>query len=86
MLTQRLRSLLDHRLDPLLGPLHAMKPEGVVAFCWKLLCKVVPKADQTFDLYWNPPVLLSTGLTKEDIVAAMENRASIWADVVQWAI
>ena len=57
-----------------------------MAFCWKPLCKNAPKADQTFDLYWNPPVLLSTGLNKEDIVAAMENRASLRADVVQWAL
>ena len=86
MLTKRLHSLLENKLDPQLGPLHALKPEGVVAFCRKPLCKVVPKADQTFDLYWNPPVLLSTGLDKEDTVASMENRASIRADVVQWAL
>ena len=86
VLTKRLHALIESKLDPELGPLHALKPEGVFVFYWRPLCKVVPKADQTFDLYWNSPVLASTSLDKEDIIASMENRVSIRAGAVLWSL
>jgi hypothetical protein len=84
---KKLFNLVKPQIPMSKGALHMLKAEGLLAFRWKPLARVVVSPDSSFLIYWNPPVVAASGINKEQIVEAMESRtASVNADAVEWQL
>ena len=76
ILTKAVGELIKGQLGTRFGPVDAARREGIVFVDWVPICQVVPDVSGSVALKWNPGLLTSTGINKEEVARAVEGQAA----------
>ena len=73
-LTKRALSVVKELLPAL--RMHMLRAEGVICVSWKPLLRVAPHEDGSYDVFFNPRMLATSRLNKEEFLENLEDAST----------